>query len=79
MFWELLEAIIKCMIVFQVLNFDSETEILKIRCRFYILMKIVIILRKIHLKMKSCLSCRFITYSIRIGDFDWCECQKQPL
>ena len=53
MFWELLEAIIKCMIVFQVLNFDSETEILKIRCRFYILMKIVIILRKIHLKMKS--------------------------
>ena len=53
MCFELLEAIIKCMIVFQVLNFDPMTEILKTRCHFYILMKIVIILRKIHVKMKS--------------------------
>ena len=53
MFQKLLEAVIKCMIVFQVLNFDPVTEILKIRCHFYILMKIVIILRKIHVKMKS--------------------------
>ena len=41
------------MIVFKVLNFDQVTEILKIRCHIYILMKIVIILRKIHVKMKS--------------------------
>ena len=41
------------MIVFQVLNFDAVTKILKIRCHFYILMKTVIIMRKIHVKMKS--------------------------
>ena len=41
------------MIVFQVLSFDPVTEILKTRCHIYILMKIVIILRKIHVKMKS--------------------------
>ena len=46
MFWELLEAVIKCMIVFQELNFDPVKEILKIRCHIYILMKKVIILRK---------------------------------
>ena len=39
------------MIVFEVLNFDLVTEILKIQCQIYILMKIVIILRKIHVKM----------------------------
>ena len=39
MFWELLEAVIKCMIVFQELNFDPVKEILKIRCHIYILMK----------------------------------------
>ena len=53
MFWKILEAVIKCMIVFQVLNFDPVTEILKIRCHIYILMKTVTILRKIHVKMKS--------------------------
>ena len=41
------------MIVFQELNFDPEKEILKIQCHIYILMKKVIILRKIHVKMKS--------------------------
>ena len=41
------------MIVFQELNFDPVKEILKIRCHIYILMKKVIILRKIHVKMKS--------------------------
>ena len=41
------------MIVFQVLNFDSVSEILKIWCHIYILMKTVIILREIHVKMKS--------------------------
>ena len=49
MFWELLEAVVKCMIVFQVLNFDPAKEILKIRCQ---LMKKVIILWKTHVKMK---------------------------
>ena len=39
MFWELLEAVIKCMIVFQELNFDPVKEIRKIRCHIYILMK----------------------------------------
>ena len=39
--------------VFQVLNFDPMTEILKIQCHIYILMKIVLILRKIHVKIKS--------------------------
>ena len=33
MFWELLEAVVKCMIVFQVLNFDPAKEILKIWCQ----------------------------------------------
>ena len=41
------------MIVFQELNFDPVKEILKIRCHIYILMKGVIILRKIHVRMKS--------------------------
>ena len=41
------------MTLFQVLSFDPVTEILKIRCHIYILMKIVIIMRKIHVKMKS--------------------------
>ena len=41
------------MIVFQELNLDPVKEILKIRCQIYILMKKVIILRKIHVKMKS--------------------------
>ena len=45
-FWELLEAVIKCMIIFQGLNFDAVKEILKIRSHIYILMKKVIILRK---------------------------------
>ena len=53
MFRELLETAIKCMIVFQELDFDPVKEIPKIRCRIYILMKKVIILRKIHMKMKS--------------------------
>ena len=53
MFWKILEAVIKCMIVFQVLNFDPVIEILKIRCHIYSLMKTVTILRKIHVKMKS--------------------------
>ena len=53
MFLELLEAVFKCIIVFQVSNFDPVTEIRKIRCHFDILMKIVIIPRKIHVKMKS--------------------------
>ena len=41
------------MIVFQELNLDPVKEIMKIRCQIYILMKKVIILRKIHVKMKS--------------------------
>ena len=32
MFRELLEAVIKCMIVFQELDFDPVKEILKIQC-----------------------------------------------
>ena len=52
MFRELLEAVSKCMIVFQVLNLDPVKEILKIRYHFYILMK-TNILRKIHVKMES--------------------------
>ena len=27
-------------------------------------------------KLNICLNCRFITYSIRIGNLDWCKCQK---
>ena len=46
MSWELLEAVIRCMIVFQALNFVPVIEILKIGCHIYILMKIVIILMK---------------------------------
>ena len=53
MFREFLEAVIKCMIVFQELNFDPVKEILKIRCYIYILMKEVIILRKVNVKVKS--------------------------
>ena len=53
MFQELLEALIKCMIVLQELNFDPVKEILKIRSHICILMKKVIILRKMHVKMKS--------------------------
>ena len=42
------------MIVLQVsLNLDPVKEILKIRCQIYILMKKVIILRQIHVTMKS--------------------------
>ena len=41
------------MIVFQELNFDPVKEVLKIRCHMYTLMKKVIILSKIHMKMKS--------------------------
>ena len=41
------------MIVFQELNFDPVKEILKIRCHIYILMKKVIILRKIHVEVRS--------------------------
>ena len=58
MFRELLEAVIKCMIVFQELNFDPVKEIMKIRSQIYILMKKVIILRKIHAKMKFLLDQR---------------------
>ena len=53
MFRDFLEAVIKCMIVFQELNSDPVKDILKIRCHIYILMKEKIILRKIHVKMKS--------------------------
>ena len=42
MFWELLEAVIRCMTVFQELNFNPVKEILKIWCHVYILMKKVI-------------------------------------
>ena len=42
------------MIILQVsLNFDPVKEILKIRCQIYILMEKVIILRKIHVTIKS--------------------------
>ena len=41
------------MMVFQELNFDPVKEILKIRCRIYILMKKKIILQNIHVKTKS--------------------------
>ena len=53
MLLELPEAVFKCMIVFQKLNFDPVKKILKIRCHIYILKKKVIILREIHVKMKS--------------------------
>ena len=53
MFRELLEAVIKCMIILQELNFDPMKEILKIWCHNYILIKKVIILRKICVKIKS--------------------------
>ena len=39
MFRELFEAVIKCMIAFQELNFDPVKKILKIWCHIYILMK----------------------------------------
>ena len=52
MFRELLEAVIKCMIVYQELNFDPVKKILEMRCHIYFLMKKVIILRKIHVEMK---------------------------
>ena len=35
MFWELLEAVIKCVIVFQVLNFDPVTVILNTMSHLY--------------------------------------------
>ena len=68
-------------------------EILKIRCHVSISMKKVIILRSIHAKnevfrstslhhrkkLNIPLTCRFITYSIRIGNLDCCKFQKQPL
>ena len=42
------------MIVFQVsLNFDLAKEILRILCQVYVLVKKVIILRKIHVTIKS--------------------------
>ena len=41
------------MIVFQELNFDPVKKILKVRCHIFILMKGVLILGKIHVKMKS--------------------------
>ena len=42
------------MIVYQVsLNFDPVKEILRIRCQVYVLVKKVIILRKIHVAIKS--------------------------
>ena len=74
---------------FSVFHFDPVKEILKIRCHIYILVKKVIILRNIHVEMKSFappqketqhtrLSCRLITYSIRIGNLDWRKCHKQP-
>ena len=40
---------------FSELNFNSVKEILKIQCHIYILMKKMVILRKIHVKMKSLL------------------------
>ena len=54
MFGELLRAVLKMYDRFSgIINFDPVKEILKIRCHIYILMKKVIILRKIHVKMKS--------------------------
>ena len=38
---------------FSELNFNSVKEILKIQCHINILMKKMVILRKIHVKMKS--------------------------
>ena len=52
MFRELLEAVMYDRFS-GIINFDPVKEILKIRCHIYILMKKVIILRKIHVKMKS--------------------------
>ena len=54
-------------------------------------MKKVIILRKIHVKMKSFTpqwketkhihtsAAGFVTYNMRIENLDWSKCQKQPL
>ena len=44
----------ECMIVSKVsLNFDPVKEMLEVRCHIYILMKKVIVLRKMHVTMKS--------------------------
>ena len=59
------------MIVFQVsLNFDPVKEILKIRCHIYILMKKVIILREIHVTMKSSKKIKKETMYIHTLDAD---------
>ena len=52
MFRELLEAVMYDRFS-GIINFDPVKEILKTQCHIYILMKKVIILRKIHVKMKS--------------------------
>ena len=52
MFRELLEAVMYDRFS-GIINFDPVKEILKIRCHIYNLMKEVIILGKIHVKMKS--------------------------
>ena len=54
MFRELLEAVMYDRFS-GIINFDPVKEILKTQCHIYILMKKVIILRKIHVKMKSLL------------------------
>ena len=54
MFGELLGAVLKMYDRFSgIINFDPVKEIPKMRCHIYILMKEVIILGKIHVKMKS--------------------------
>ena len=59
------------MIVFQVsLNFDPVKEILKIQCHIYILMKKVIILREIHVTMKSSKKTKKETMYIHTLDAD---------
>ena len=69
------------------LNLDPVKELLKIRFRIYILKKNVIILMSFappfsNIERNSTyprFSYRCITYSIRIGNLDWCKCQKQQL
>ena len=92
MFWELLEAVIKCMIVFQELNFDPVKEILKMRCHSHLYFNEESdyfeentcengSLSLCHRKKPNIFtpSCWFITHSIRIENLDWCKCQKPPL
>ena len=91
MFWELLEVVIKCMIVFQQLNFDQWNKYLKYNVTLLYFNKESDYFKENAFenevfcstiernKTYSHLSCWFIRYSMRIENLDWSKCQKQPL